>query len=223
VESSQVPDLEPRKVPRQARSRATFDAILEACARLLARGDGRVTTNQIAESAGVSIGTLYEFFPNRESILAALGHERLARLEGEVSAALEAALSLDEGEALGLLIRRIIAAISADRALYRTLLREEPALRALPQTRRLLATLFDLGRGAGERARHRVRLPHLPVDSWLIGRMVANGALEIAFLEDDAPDRELLVGELIRLTFRMLHARDLERDPAAIRAPRRGA
>jgi AcrR family transcriptional regulator len=218
-----VPDLEPRKLPRQARSRASFDAILEACARLLAAGGRRVTTNRIAAAAGVGIGTLYEFFPSRESILAALTQERLARLEREVTGALEAALPLDEADALDLLIRRIVAAIAADRALYRTLLREEPFLRALPQTRRALATLFDLGRVASERARHRVNLPQLPVDAWLIGRMVANAALEIAFREDDAPDRELLVVELVRLTFRMLHARDPERAPARSAALRRGA
>ena len=49
-------DFSPKKLPRQARSRVTFDAIVEACARLLVeRGYGAVTTNHIAEAAGVSI------------------------------------------------------------------------------------------------------------------------------------------------------------------------
>ena len=65
--------LEPRKAPRQARARATVAAIIDACAQLLAAGPyDALTTNSISERAGVSVGTLYEYFPNRESIVAAL-------------------------------------------------------------------------------------------------------------------------------------------------------
>lgn len=63
-------DYEPKKVPKQARSRATFDAIVEAGARLLvARGYAGLTTNHIAETAGVSIGSLYEYFGDKESVV----------------------------------------------------------------------------------------------------------------------------------------------------------
>ena len=63
-------DFSPRKVPRQARSRATFDAIVEACAQLLVEhGYGAVTTNHIAETAGVSIGSLYEYFGDTDAVV----------------------------------------------------------------------------------------------------------------------------------------------------------
>ena len=65
--------LRPRKKPVQGRSRVTVDAIIEAAARLFVRdGYAGSTTNRIAEVAGVSIGSLYEYFPNKGSILAAL-------------------------------------------------------------------------------------------------------------------------------------------------------
>ncbi len=67
------PVLEPRKRPTQSRSEVTFDAILEAAARILEEGGLLdLTTNQIAERAGVSIGTLYQYFPTKEVILAEL-------------------------------------------------------------------------------------------------------------------------------------------------------
>jgi AcrR family transcriptional regulator len=63
----------PRKMPRQARSGATVDAILEAAARILeTRGFEGYTTNAIAKLAGVSIGSLYQYFPTKEAITASL-------------------------------------------------------------------------------------------------------------------------------------------------------
>lgn len=64
--------LSPRKKPNQARSRQTVEWILEAAARVFRREGFDATTNRIAEAAGVSIGTLYEYFPNKQSLLAAL-------------------------------------------------------------------------------------------------------------------------------------------------------
>src|SRR5262247_3195924 len=66
----------PRKRPVQERSRSTVDVILEAAAQVLERdGYAAATTDLIAERAGVSIGTLYQYFPNKDSILLALTQE----------------------------------------------------------------------------------------------------------------------------------------------------
>jgi len=63
----------PRKIPRQARSLATVEVILDAAGLLLVdEGYEQATTNRIAERAGVSIGSLYQYFPNREAVVAAL-------------------------------------------------------------------------------------------------------------------------------------------------------
>ena len=63
----------PRKTPRQARSGATVEAILEAAARILeTEGLEGYTTNAVARRAGVSIGSLYQYFPNKDAIMAAL-------------------------------------------------------------------------------------------------------------------------------------------------------
>ena len=62
--------LEPRKSPVQARSAASVDAILEATIQvLLGVGKERLTTTKVASRAGVSVGTLYQYFPNKSALL----------------------------------------------------------------------------------------------------------------------------------------------------------
>jgi AcrR family transcriptional regulator len=70
----------PRKQPRQKRSQFTFDAILDAAARLFEEdGYKTTTTNKIAELAGVSIGTLYHYIPNKDALLYALTQRHYQR------------------------------------------------------------------------------------------------------------------------------------------------
>ncbi len=67
---SQIQHISPRKLPKQDRSQATVEALIEATARIVANeGRERLSTNRIAEVAGVSVGSLYQYFPNKESLL----------------------------------------------------------------------------------------------------------------------------------------------------------
>lgn len=78
--------LEPRKSPVQARSAASVDAILEATIQvLLSVGKERLTTTRVAFRAGVSVGTLYQYFPNKSALLQAA----LKRHLDEVTEAME--------------------------------------------------------------------------------------------------------------------------------------
>jgi AcrR family transcriptional regulator len=75
---------EPRRRPRQDRSQATVDAIVEACVRILDKdGADALTTNRIAEIAGVTKGSLYQYFPNKEAIVAAV-FERILKQDFDV-------------------------------------------------------------------------------------------------------------------------------------------
>lgn len=70
-----------RRTPKQARAQVTRAAVLEAATQILEReGEARFTTNHIAERAGVSIGTLYQYFSRKEDILIALAREEMERL-----------------------------------------------------------------------------------------------------------------------------------------------
>ncbi|MFE3445824.1 TetR/AcrR family transcriptional regulator [Nocardia sp. NPDC059180] len=67
-----------RKVPRQRRSRETVDTLLEAAAQMFTREGLATTTNRIAERAGLSVGTLYQYFPNKHALLRAIAERHLA-------------------------------------------------------------------------------------------------------------------------------------------------
>jgi len=70
-----------RKTPSQARSAWTVDLILQAAAQVLeARGEDELTTKRVAKRAGVSIGTLYQYFPNRDALLVALADREAQRI-----------------------------------------------------------------------------------------------------------------------------------------------
>jgi AcrR family transcriptional regulator len=73
------PAKSPRKSPSQERSKGLVDSILEAAARVLGASpdDPRFTTNHLAQIAGVSIGSLYQYFPGKEAIVAALAQRRV--------------------------------------------------------------------------------------------------------------------------------------------------
>ena len=82
--------LAPRKVPCQQRSRATVEAIVQAATCILTEhGWAGLTTNAIAERAGVNVGSLYRFFPNKEAIVAELQRRHADTTRSELRKALE--------------------------------------------------------------------------------------------------------------------------------------
>jgi AcrR family transcriptional regulator len=91
------PILEPRKSPVQARSAATVSAILEAAIQvLLQMGKDRLTTTKVARRAGVSVGTLYQYFPNKTAMLRAA----LKRHMDKITAAIELVCDEQKGNSL---------------------------------------------------------------------------------------------------------------------------
>ncbi|HEY1750628.1 MAG TPA: helix-turn-helix domain-containing protein [Caulobacteraceae bacterium] len=91
-----------RRQPRQARSRATWEAIVEAASQILERrGPAALNTNDVAERAGVSIGTLYQYFADKRAILVAAAQRELA------------AGAADDGRRQRALIQALIAMLEA--------------------------------------------------------------------------------------------------------------
>ncbi|HXC57332.1 MAG TPA: TetR/AcrR family transcriptional regulator [Rhizomicrobium sp.] len=76
-----------RRRPKQARALATCDSILEAAIQILQRcGADGLNTNSVAERAGVSVGTLYQYFPDKDAILLAAARRELARPDASLVA-----------------------------------------------------------------------------------------------------------------------------------------
>lgn len=102
--------LEPRKLPVQARSAASVDAILKATIQVLLKaGKERLTTTRVAMRAGVSVGTLYQYFPNKSSLL----QGALRRHMDEVTEAVERICLEQRGRTLAEMATALIHAFLA--------------------------------------------------------------------------------------------------------------
>ncbi|HWI73039.1 MAG TPA: TetR/AcrR family transcriptional regulator [Baekduia sp.] len=128
------PRTTPRKAPRQERSRLTVEAILDAAARVFERhGYAAGTTNRIAERAGVSIGSLYQYFPNKDAILVALVERHVDEGVAAAGPVLDGLVAdpppLEEG--LRRLVEAMVAVHRERPALHRVLFEEAPRPPAL--------------------------------------------------------------------------------------------
>ena len=119
----------PRK-PKQERAQFTYDAILEATAQVLARhGWAKCSTNRIAQVAGVSIGTLYEYFSNKEAILEVLFDRHISAGESLMAESLSTMgnpLEMPLSEIICLLVDGYISLHEQDPVLHRRLSSEVP-------------------------------------------------------------------------------------------------
>lgn len=121
------PGTKPRKRASQERSRATVDALIEVTARILLReGFDKASTNRIAEVAGVSVGSLYQYFPGKEALVAAV----IDRHNQEIMQVVRNALAEVALQPIGKAVRRLVAvAVEAHRIepkLHRVLAEQIP-------------------------------------------------------------------------------------------------
>ncbi|MBX3580757.1 MAG: TetR/AcrR family transcriptional regulator [Rhizobiaceae bacterium] len=147
--------LKPRKQPRQARAAATLDAIFEATIQvLLVDGPRRLTTTRVAERAGVSVGTMYQYFPHKQALFYALNERYLDALAGKV----EDACRARHGDPIDRMVEALVTTYwnakterpNVTRALYRSVaeldneaLIEAFARRADAATAAMFATASD--------------------------------------------------------------------------------
>lgn len=125
--ATRIPPTRPamRKEPRQARSRATVDAIVQTGAHILGKhGWAGFNTNEVAEAAGVSIGSLYQYFPDKQALVEAIRQRHLNDVLAVLPAADADAAPLPQ--LVADLVDGMIAAHSVHPALHRVLLEMAP-------------------------------------------------------------------------------------------------
>lgn len=131
---ARAPVVHPRKKASQERSRATVDALIEATARVLVReGFERASTNRIAAEAGASIGSLYQYFPTKEALVAAV----IERHKNDMMEVLRRALVRVAGKPLEQGVRELVAlmidAHRVDPELHRVLVEQIPRIGRLAE------------------------------------------------------------------------------------------
>jgi AcrR family transcriptional regulator len=131
----------PRKKPTQVRSRATVDAIVDATARVLVRdGYDALSTNRVAREAGVSVGSLYQYFPGKEALVAAVMEQHASRMQENIAARMQSAPPAASAEEVATeLIRAMLAAQQAEPRLHRVLVEQVPRIGALRRLHELFS------------------------------------------------------------------------------------
>lgn len=158
----------PRKSASQERSRITVDAIIEATTRILIKnGYDYASTNKIAAAAGVSIGSLYQYFPNKEALVAAVSE----RHSKEVLQLMSDALIRVAAQPLELAAREFVSvAIEAHRLnpnLHRVLAEEVPRIGRLEKVEAINQNAYELVRGYCEAHRDEIAVADLDVAAFI--------------------------------------------------------
>ncbi|ARU05188.1 TetR family transcriptional regulator [Comamonas serinivorans] len=170
---------QPRRVPRQSRSRALVDAILEATARVLTeRGYAGTNTNLVAERAGVSVGSVYQYFPNKDSLITALHERHALDMQTAMDTVLAGAAPLGLRGKLAAIVHAWLAAHQVAPELHRVLEQEFPFFDAPPDQS-----------PADQSIRHRIR------------QLLEDHRDEVA-----PPDRELATWMVLQTMESLIHA-----------------
>jgi AcrR family transcriptional regulator len=141
------PRTAPRKRASQARSQATVDVILAATARVLVKeGYDRASTNRIALAAGVSVGSLYQYFPSKEALVAALIERHMDEMLAVVSDAFARIATSPLDQAARLIVELMVQAHAVDPRLHKVLVEQVPRVGALEKVHAIEARLLALAR-----------------------------------------------------------------------------
>jgi AcrR family transcriptional regulator len=202
----------PRKQPLQARAQVTVEAIIRATAHILrTKGWDACNTNAVAKRAGVSIGSLYQYFPSKDALLAALA-ERHAEAGNKV---LLDAVTATRDESLSLrdtvkhYIGALISLHAHDPELHRVLVEQVPRLKGgLEVVRRGSTQAATLVRAWLEAHREQFREVDLDVATYMLVTSVEALAHLQVLERPKQLTREVLVQELAEFVLRYLGVRD---------------
>jgi AcrR family transcriptional regulator len=202
------PVTKPRKIAAQERSRATVDALIEATARILVKeGFDKASTNRIAEVAGVSVGSLYQYFPTKEALIAAVIERHQQEIMQTVRGELADVLDQPVEKAMRKLVAVAVKAHRVDPKLHHVLAEQIPRVGKLEKLANFNSENYVLFRTYLERHRDELRVHDLELASFVcvtsIEALTHNAVLHYSkVLSDELMD--VLIDEGARLVTRYL-------------------
>jgi AcrR family transcriptional regulator len=193
----------PRKAASQERSRATVDALVEATARILVKeGFDKASTNRIAEVAGVSVGSLYQYFPSKEALVAAVFERHQQEIMRTVRGELAEALAQPVEKGVRGLVAVAVKAHRVDPKLHRVLAEQIPRVGRLEKLETFNRENYTLFRTFLEKHRDEVRVDDLDLASFVcvtsIEALTHNAVLHYSKMLSDET-METLIDEGARL------------------------
>ncbi|HEY4146733.1 TetR/AcrR family transcriptional regulator [Pinirhizobacter sp.] len=159
---------EPRKFASQERSRATVDALVEATARILVKeGFDKASTNRIAEVAGVSVGSLYQYFPGKEALVAAVDERHKQQVMQTVRGELAGILDQPVEQGVRKIVALAVKAHRVDPKLHRVLAEQIPRVGKLEALGTFNRENYTLFRTYLESRQHELRVDDLDLASFV--------------------------------------------------------
>ena len=171
----QPPTNRPRKVPKQERSRATVEAILEATARVLVRrGYEGATTLRIAEESGYGVGSLYDYFPNKESLVAALIERHAEEMLDLVGSSFSEHADSPPPVAVRAWVEGAVKANLARPALHKVLVEQVPRVGDMKRVGAFEQRIAELVRSYLERHAGEIGRGDLPLAAFVVAQAVVS-------------------------------------------------
>lgn len=162
------PLTKPRKQASQERSRATVDALVEATARILVKeGFDKASTNRIAEVAGVSVGSLYQYFPSKEALVAAVIERHQQEIMDTVRGELAGMMAQPVERAMHMLASVAVKAHRVDPKLHCVLAEQIPRVGKLEKLAAFNNEYYALFKAYLERHRDELRVDDLELASFV--------------------------------------------------------
>jgi AcrR family transcriptional regulator len=203
-----MPALEvvtPRKKAKQARSQATIDAILKAAAQLLVQdGIDAATTNRIAERAGVSVGSLYQYFPSKEAIIFALVERHVARMQKQLEDMAAQVGDMPLEEAVPAYVSAMLAVHRVEPKLHRVFSEQLPKLAGRETMQRWVEEAEAVVRAYLEIHRERLRPKDLDMAAFVLVHAVEALTHSVVIFKPRYLERASLAQEISELVLRYL-------------------
>jgi AcrR family transcriptional regulator len=167
------PPTTPRKQPKQSRSKVTVEAILEATTHILVEeGYDKANTNRIAERAGISIGSLYQYFPNKEALMTALMEQHAQEMAALVETKLNRLFDSPLEIAIPEIITAVVAAHAINPRLHQVLSEEIPCSERSPQMHKADERITQLLRAYLDRWRDKIQPQNIDLTVFILSRTV---------------------------------------------------
>jgi len=163
----------PRKQATQARAVSTVDAILKATARILVKeGYHHTSTNKVAAAAGVSIGSLYQYFPSKEALVAALADRHVEEMLAVLREELPRLSTLPLEQAIERVVRLMVEAHSVDPKLHKVLVEQVPRIGKLDMVEGVEREMIGLARAYLESRRGEVHVEDPELSAYIVVGMI---------------------------------------------------
>lgn len=189
-----------RRTPRQERSLELVAKVVDATAHVLAElGLEKTSTNRIAERAGIAVGSIYQYFPNKEALIAAVVDDRMRRQDELVRARLDSVAGRPYPEAAEAVLRAVVDFYLAEPGLMSVLLGQMTRLDLRPADSTATKRIHEAAKAYLLAFADDLRIEDFDIAALLSTNVVSHFAPLIALQIDDVEVRERMILEVVRM------------------------